>query len=57
MMYLKCLHNFLTHSDATQKIKSKRKLNLDFVTWNLNASWFNMFQIQMKIYVSKQAFN
>jgi hypothetical protein len=31
-MCLKCLHNFLNHSDATQNIKFKRKLNMDFVT-------------------------
>jgi hypothetical protein len=32
-MCLKHLRNFLNHSDAIQNIESKRKLNLDFVTW------------------------
>jgi hypothetical protein len=31
-MCLKRLCNFLNYSDAIQNIKSKRKLNLDFVT-------------------------
>jgi hypothetical protein len=31
-MCIKRLCNFFTHNDAIQNIKSKRKLNLDFVT-------------------------
>jgi hypothetical protein len=31
-MCLKCLRYFFNHSDATQNIISKRKLNLDFLT-------------------------
>jgi hypothetical protein len=31
-MCLKRLYNFLSRNDVTQNIKSKRKLNLDFVT-------------------------
>jgi hypothetical protein len=42
-MCLKCLHDFLNHSDVAQNIKSKKKLDLDFVTRNSNASQFNMF--------------
>jgi hypothetical protein len=55
-MWLKYLRNFFSHSDATQNIKSKKKLNLNFVTWNLNVLQLNMFQIllQMRVYVSKQ---
>jgi len=55
-MWLKYLRNFFSHSDSTQNIKSKKKLNLNFVTWNLNVLQLNMFQIllQMKVYVSKQ---
>ncbi len=59
-MYVKCLHNFFSRSDATKNVKSKRKLNLDFVSWNLNVSPFNIFQsmfqilLQMKTYICKQ---
>ncbi len=31
-MCLKHLRDFLNHNDVAQKIKSKRKLNLDFMT-------------------------
>jgi hypothetical protein len=31
-MCFKCLHDFFSRSDAIQKNKSKKKLNLEFVT-------------------------
>jgi hypothetical protein len=37
-MCIKRLHDFFNNSNAPQNIKSKRKLNLNLVTWNLNVS-------------------
>jgi hypothetical protein len=48
-MCLKCLCDFFNRSDVVQNIKSKRKLNLDFLTLTLNAPRLNMFQSMFQI--------
>jgi hypothetical protein len=50
-MCLKWLLDFFSYSDVAQNIKSKRKLNMDFVIWTLNVLWLNMFQSMFQIFL------